>query len=121
MTISTQRKAVDKLAPIRNIFDSFVQNCKNAYTVGANSTIDEKLEGFRGRCGFKQYIPPKPNRYGIKTFALVDSATSYALNLEVYVGQQPPGTYEKPNNPYNIVLRLIEPISGTNRNLTCDN
>lgn len=116
-----ERRQIDKLAPIRTLFDSFVENCKNSYTVGTNTTIDEKLEAFRGRCSFKQYIPSKPNRYGIKIFALVDSASSYACNLEVYVGQQPPGQYECPNDPCSIVLRLIEPISGSNRNLTCDN
>lgn len=121
LTTREERKQFDKLAPIRRLFDLFVENCKKTYTVGANTTIDEKLEAFRGRCSFKQYIPSKPNRYGIKIFALVDSATSYASNLEVYVGKQPEGPYEQLNNPQNIVLRLIEPISGTNRNLTCDN
>lgn len=116
-----ERKKIDKLAPIREIFDCFVQNCKNAYCIGTNATIDEKLEAFRGRCGFKQYIPSKPNKYGVKIFALVDASTSYCANLEVYVGQQPEGPYKLKNDPFSIVLRLVEPISGLNRNLTCDN
>ena len=116
-----ERRQLDKLAPIRALFDSFVDNSKRAYTIGQNATIDEKLEAFRGRCSFKQYIPSKPNRYGIKIFALVDSVTFYASNLEVYVGQQPPGPYKCDNDPRSIVLRLIQPISGTKRNLTCDN
>ena len=116
-----ERRQFDKLAPIQTLFDSFVGNCKNAYTVGANTTLDEKLEAFRGRCSFKQYMPKKPNKYGIKIFALVDSSTYYASNLEVYVGQQPHGPYERKNDTCSIVLRMIEPISGTNRNLTCDN
>lgn len=121
LTTRDERKKFDKLAPIRSLFDLFVEKCKNTYTVGVNTTIDEKLEAFRGRCSFKQYIPSKPNRYGIKIFALVDSATSYASNLEVYVGKQPEGPFEQSNKPHDIVLRLIEPISGTNRNLTSDN
>ncbi|CAH1957883.1 unnamed protein product [Acanthoscelides obtectus] len=56
-----ERKKFDKLAPIRSTFDKFVQNCKNTYCIGANATIDEKLEAFRGRCGFNQYIPSKKN------------------------------------------------------------
>ncbi|KAB0803065.1 hypothetical protein PPYR_00035 [Photinus pyralis] len=116
-----ERKKIDKLAPIRTIFDRFVQNCKNAYCIGVNATIDEKLEAFRGRCGFKQYIPSKPNKYGVKIFALVDASTSYCANLEIYVGQQPEGPFRMNNSPSSVVLRLVEPISGTNRNLTCDN
>lgn len=42
------RKQIDKLAPIRTLFDNFVTRCQNNYTVGENVTIDEILEGFRG-------------------------------------------------------------------------
>lgn len=93
-----ERRQFDKLAPIRSLWDSFVENCKKGYSLGENTTIDEKLEAFRGRCSFRQYIFSKPNKYGIKIFALVDSAISYAANLKVYVGKQPPGPYEVPND-----------------------
>jgi hypothetical protein len=56
-----ERKLVDKLAPIRQVFDRFVQSCIDNYTISEYAKIDEKLEAFRGRCGFKQYIPSKPN------------------------------------------------------------
>ena len=78
-----ERKNVDKLAPIRDIFDNFVNNCKSAYTPYEYVTIVEKLEAFRGRCGFKQYTPSKPNKYGIKIFALADAKCFYTCNMEV--------------------------------------
>lgn len=101
-----ERIQFHELAPIQTLFDSFIENCKEAYTVGPYTTIDEKLESFRGRCSFKQYNPSKPNPYGEKMFVLVDSATSYAADLEVHVGQQPHGPYENSNSPCNTVLRL---------------
>lgn len=116
-----ERKKTDKMAPIRDLFVLFVANCKNAYTISEYGTIDEKLEAFRGRCGFKQYIPSKPNKYGLKVFALVDAKTRYTLNLELYLGQQPEGPYRVSNAPSSVVTRLIGPISGTGRNITCDN
>lgn len=57
-----ERKKIDKLAPIRDLFTIFVNNYKTCYLVSQNITIDEKLEGFRGRCQFRQYIPSKPNK-----------------------------------------------------------
>lgn len=46
------REQIDKLAPIRSMLDSFVNNCKNSYTVSECVTIDEMLHSFRGRCSF---------------------------------------------------------------------
>jgi len=41
--------------------------------------------------------------------------------LEVYVGQQPAGPYQQSNEAVDIVIRLIQPISGSSRNITVDN
>nr|CAI5827950.1 unnamed protein product [Callosobruchus analis] len=45
----------------------------------------------------------------------------YTCNLEVYVGQQPEGEFRQSNDPKSVVLRLIEPITKTGRNITIDN
>lgn len=116
-----ERRETDKLAPIRDIFDKFVEKCKSAYTPYQNVTIDEKLEAFRGRCSFRQYIPSKPNKYGLKIYAMVDSKTFFACNLEVYVGTQPKGPHFLDNSPLALVQRLVEPIRYSKRNVTCDN
>lgn len=115
------RREKDKLAPIRDFLDSFVQRCKESYSPGEYITIDEKLEPFRGRCSFIQYIPKKPAKYGIKIFALVDAKTFYTNNLEVYCGKQPDGPYFVSNKPFDIVNRLIAHLKGSGRNLTTDN
>ncbi|KAB0804070.1 hypothetical protein PPYR_01040 [Photinus pyralis] len=121
METRDERKRVDKLAPIRDFFDTFVSKCKLAYSPFENVTIDEKLEAFRGRCAFRQYIPSKPNKYGIKIFALADSKTYYTVNMEVYLGKQPDGPYATDNSASAVVRRLCEPIRGSCRNVTCDN
>uniref|UniRef100_A0A2S2Q9N5 PiggyBac transposable element-derived protein 4 n=1 Tax=Sipha flava TaxID=143950 RepID=A0A2S2Q9N5_9HEMI len=117
----SERKKFDKLAPIRTIFDEFVDRCKLNYTVGEYCTIDEILEGFRGKCNFRQYIPNKPNKYGIKIFSLVDAHLFYTTNIEVYVGKQPNGPYNQDISASSIVKRMISPISKTGRNLSIDN
>ncbi|CAK1581579.1 unnamed protein product [Parnassius mnemosyne] len=116
-----QRKAVDKLAPIREIFEQFVKNCQINYKNTEYVTIDEMLESFRGSCGFRQYMPSKPAKYGIKLFSLVDAMTFYTKNLEIYVGKQPEGPYFQDTSTKALVKRMIEPISGTGRNVTMDN
>lgn len=115
------RRLLDKLAPIRELFEKFVQNCQKAYTIGEYVTIDEKLEPFRGRCSFKQYMPKKPAKYGIKIFALVDARVFYTYNLEIYAGKQPDGPFKMENGAREIVKRLIGPLYNSGRNLTIDN
>ena len=115
------RKAEDGLAPIREIFTLFVNNCQKNYSLGEFTAIDEMLVGFRGRCGFRQYIPSKPNKYGIKIYALVDAKMYYLHHFEIYAGKQPDGPYSLSNKPADVVRRLTEPISGSGRNITADN
>lgn len=120
-TTRAERKAVDNIAQIRDLFDEFVHNCKHSYSMGQCVTIDEKLEAFRGRCRFKQYIPSKPAKYGVKIYAMCDAVTFYTYSMEIYPGRQPQGPYEQSNKPSDVVRRLAQPIYGTGRNITADN
>ena len=58
---------------MRDIFSSFVENCKLCFGMEKNVKIDKILPGFRGKCGFRKYIPSTPGKYGITFFAVVDS------------------------------------------------
>lgn len=121
--ISTRaiRKQIDKITHVREIFEKVVSNSQQAYTISEYATLDEHLEGFRGRCSFRQYIRNKPAKYGIKIFMLCDARTFFTNNMEIYAGTQPDGPYKISNAVPDVVKRMIRPISGTNRNLTVDN
>ncbi|KAJ8964664.1 hypothetical protein NQ314_004719 [Rhamnusium bicolor] len=115
------REKSDKLAAIRVIYSSFVNNCISNYSLGEFIIIDEMLHPFRGRCGFVQYMPLKPAKYGIKMYALCDSRTYYTWKFEIYCGKQPDGPYQTSNKPFDIVQRLVDTLKKSNRNLTIDN
>ncbi|XP_051158549.1 piggyBac transposable element-derived protein 4-like [Leptopilina boulardi] len=116
-----ERRALDKLAPIRKIFDDFNKRLPELYIPGECCTIDEMLLAFRGRCPFKQYIPSKLAKYGIKIFSLADAHTFYTIKMEVYLGVQPDGPFYVDNKPSNVVKRLAIPIANSNRNIIFDN
>ncbi|KAJ8927264.1 hypothetical protein NQ314_020265 [Rhamnusium bicolor] len=79
------------------------------------------LAEFRGKCNFRQYIPCKTNKYGIKILAMCDAKMFYTSIMEVYVGKQPDGPYKISNSSYDVVTRLCQHIVGTGRNVTIDN
>lgn len=105
-----ERLKVDISAAVREVFSLFIENCKTCYSMRPYVTVDEMLAGFRGKCRFRQYIPSKPNKYGIKIFCMVDSKIFYTGNFEVYAGKQPEDPYYFSNKPLDIVKRLAEPI-----------
>lgn len=115
------RAKIDKLAPIREIFDLFLTNFQNFFVPSAEMTLDEQLLAFRGRCPFRQYIPSKPAKYGVKVFALVDVHYPYTFNLEIYAGQQPEGPFHLSNERCDVVMRVVRPVLGRHINITMDN
>lgn len=73
------RNRQDKFAPIRELWDIFIENCKNSYTPSSQCTVEEQLLSFRGRCPFRVYMKDKPDRYGLKIISLNDAETSYMV------------------------------------------
>jgi len=54
--------------------------------VCSQTTILKTLVPFRGRCSFKQYMPSKPAKYGLKFWCLCDASTAYCLRMQPYLG-----------------------------------
>ncbi|XP_067633326.1 uncharacterized protein [Eurosta solidaginis] len=61
-----ERLRHDKLAPIRHVWILFLENLTTPYIPCKELTIDEQFLSTRNRCSFRQYIPSKPGKYGIK-------------------------------------------------------
>ena len=58
-----ERKKINRLAPIWEIFEMFAENCRNNYRISEYCTIDESLVPFRRRCPFRQFMQKKPAKY----------------------------------------------------------
>jgi hypothetical protein len=56
------------------------------YNPSENMAVDEVIVSFKGRVIFKQFIPKKRKRFGIKVFKLFDS-TGYTYDMKVYLGK----------------------------------
>lgn len=114
------RLRADKLAPIRQIWTSFQGNLATAFVPSLNLCIDEQLLVCRNRCSFRQYIPSKPGKYGIKIFWAVDSKTNLPVSAEIYVGTQPTDA-RSTGVSYDLVMRLCKDYLHIGTNITMDN
>ncbi|KAG8239803.1 hypothetical protein J437_LFUL019419 [Ladona fulva] len=76
----------DRLHKIRPVVDYLRATFRNTLVPFQNLCIDESLMLFKGRLFFKQYIPSKRNRFGVKIFVICDCETGYILDFIVYTG-----------------------------------
>lgn len=116
------RNLEDRFAPFRNVWEMFIRNCTACYEAGRDCTVDEILFSFRGRCKFRMYIKSKPDKYGIKFFALNDPRTSYLINAFPYLGKIVlTDKLEVESLSEYYFRKTVEPIQGSKRSVTCDN
>ena len=78
-----QNRSPDKLKRIRKVFDMWNSTLQDSFILEVNLTVDEQLVTFRGSCPFRQYIPSKPGKYGIKFWVICVSATSNAMKIDI--------------------------------------
>ena len=76
----------DRLWKLRDLFEIVRTNFLKFYNPSEHLSIDELIVKFKGRVVFKQYIPKKCKRFGIKMFKLCDS-TGYTYDMNVYLGK----------------------------------
>ena len=76
----------DKLHDLRPATDVIQENAVLHYSPRENA-IDEAMVAFRGRLGFRQYIPAKPHKYGIKVWVRADSHNGYVCEFSMYTGK----------------------------------
>ena len=79
----------DRLDKIKPVIDSLLEMFQKAYTPGSKLVVDEYLIPFRGRLMFRQYIPSKSHKYGIKLYKLC-TPDSYTWDFNVYSGHSSP-------------------------------
>lgn len=115
-----ERRAEDKLAAFRDVWTMFVMQLRKFYIPGTDLTVDEQLVPFRGRCPFRQYIPSKPARYGVKVWWCCDGSTSFPLNAEVYLGRQPDANRDVDQGG-RVVKTMVSPWYKSGRNVVGDN
>lgn len=84
--LEKREKKTDLTAAISNIFEQFIDNCKQNYKIGEYACVDKVLVEFRSKCKFRMNMALKP-RYGIQIIGLNDARTLYLFHAYIYSGE----------------------------------
>ena len=72
--------AGDRTHKVNALMSMLVTKFPNAQSPPENMVIDETMIPFRGRLQFRQYLPGKAHKHGVKLFKLFDK-TRYTYNM----------------------------------------
>lgn len=110
----------DKLIKVRPLIEHLNETFKAVYTPHGKFTVDESMVKFKGRLGFRQYMPAKPTKWGIKIWSLCEADTGYLYSFQVYTGRDANRGPEV-GLAHNVVRNLTVPLQNTNAELFMDN
>ena len=121
VSIRTERRTEsEKFCHISETWNAFIKNFQKCYVPNLNLTIDKKLFPCKTHCPFIQYMPNKPDKFGIKFWLLTDSNSKYLCNGRPYLGKNP--SRKKENDlPTDVCLFLLKPYFKKGYNVTTDN
>ena len=121
--ISDRRREneMDPLRKLRPVLTVLKRKFQEYFKPFQKLVIDESLVLFKGRLSFKQYIPSKRHRFGIKLFMLCDCDSGMILDFILYTGK---ATEISRNDNLGVsgavVKQLIQPYLGKGHVLYTD-
>ncbi|XP_060777628.1 piggyBac transposable element-derived protein 4-like [Neoarius graeffei] len=109
----------DKLWKLRCFLDLLLNQYQALYEVNGIVTVDESMVKYKGRLAFRQYLPMKPVKWGVKVWVMAESTTGYVTSFQVYTGATE-GKAEI-NLAHRIVTDLASPYYGSHLSVYMDN
>ena len=97
----------DKLAKVRPIISVCEESFARCFMPSQNLSVDEAMIRFDGRLGWKQYMPKKPVKWGLKLWLLCDAGTGYCVAFSVYTGKDEHDEQLNLDLGYKVVMRLM--------------
>ncbi|XP_056397299.1 piggyBac transposable element-derived protein 4-like [Hyla sarda] len=115
----------DRIYKIRPLVNYLNQKFSEVYTPEKEIAVDESLVHFKGRLHFRQYLPNKRARYGVKLYKLCEGTTGYTHKFRVYEGKdskiEPPECPPVLKTTGKIVWDLVHPLLDQGYNIYLDN
>jgi hypothetical protein len=118
----------DKLRQVRWFVNEIRNACMREWLLGKFLTINEMMVCYKGSyCPIRQYMPKKPEKWGIKFWVLADSVSKFIYCFEVYYGKnlETKVRVEIPRSEigaaYGVVMKLLEGLEEKGHCVVMDN
>ena len=114
---------------MRPLIDDLSEKFMKFYTPSQNIALDESLLLFKGRLLFRQYLPAKRSRFGIKIYSISDQ-NGYVYHFRVYTGAtdklhdveaQLPDEAKRFTKTEQLVIYMMLPLLNKGYSLYVDN
>jgi len=116
---NNDRPAVpDRLHKIRPLITYFNTKFSTEYTPSGHVTVDESMVKFKGRVSFRQYMPAKPTKWGVKIWSLCESTTGYLHKFQIYTGKE---ADQERGLSHRVVMDMVSHLQNTNVRVFMDN
>lgn len=106
---------------VKPLYDITNKNFRRYYQHSTEVSIDEAMKGYKGRSELCQYMPGKPDKYGIKFWARCDGRTSYMSMYQLYTGKRDRTPIQLQHGlGYRVVHDLTRDLVGLNHHVYHD-
>lgn len=117
----SQNNPTDRLGKLRPFISLLNEKFKHYKVPGECLVIDETMIPFRERLIFRQYLPGKSAKYGVKLYKMCDPE-GYTYSFEVYSGKEASVDQQtKVRHSNKVVHGLLGNYINKGRTLTVDN
>lgn len=116
----TSKTDTSKKDKIQYVLTHLLENFQKFYSPCKQLSVDEALLGFKGRLSYKQYIPLKRSRFGIKLYEL-STSSGYVLDVMIYTGKGTVMDDRKRGHGFQVVKKLMHRYRKRGHALFLDN
>ena len=113
--------AGNKLAKVRPLITLCETNFRLCFCPSQNLSVDEAMIQFDRRLSWKQYMPKKPVKWGLKLWCLCDSDTGYCVAFNVYIGSNRDNQQANLDLGYRVVMGLMPNYLNKHHHVFADN
>ena len=108
----------DRLAKLNPLLHLLKARFKSIYIPGSVVTVDETMVPWWGRLSFRQYVPGKALKYGVKMYRVADT-DGYTWDFIIYTGKQ--NLTNSLGRSRTVIMQLLEGLFGRYRTVVADN